>query len=264
MALALKKKTLGKKKPLGSSKTNKSSLGKKSKRNGFEQAKTEIKKAKKKQEQRQNQAFRVRMEIGEERKVVILDAGEPFFMYEHHYETTPGKWDGFDRCIRDSGDCPACRKLGREGYYVMMLTVIDMKPYKDKNGKIVKYSKKLLPVKHAMIPKFQRLYEKLKGNMRGAVLLLQRDNDKAPSTGNDHEYLKTYSEAKLKELAVAVKNPDLIKPCDYDKAFPRPTEKELRERHHVGSLPGSEDVDDTESGDFDDDFDNDDDFDDND
>lgn len=212
---------------------------------GFQVAKSETEKKNAQDEQRRNQPFRLRMAVGEERKIILLDTAKPdalFFHWEHHYENKPGVWGGFETCIRETGDCPACRALGKDGYYALMLTCLDMKPYKDKNGNTIKMSKKLLTIKAGTtLAKYERLLDKLGGSYRGAALILRRDGNKDPAIGGDVEFVKRISEKELQAYAVQMKNPDLVKPCDYKKGFPRKTEAELLKQFRQNALPGSED-----------------------
>lgn len=230
----------GTKKTTASKTRVKSKGGKKSKSSvaqGFRTAERVNARIQKEREIRNAQPLRFRMKAGEERTVIVTDV-EPFFMYEHQYETRPGVWAGFDRCRKELGICPACERLEREGAYVMMLTVIDLQPFTKKNGEKVKRSKKLLSVKTSMIPKYKRLFEKNGETFRGMKLKLYRDTNKEPNTGSEVDLVKILTEAEMAKYG------DLANPTDYEKAFPMPTENELREKHKTGKPAGSEDIED--------------------
>jgi hypothetical protein len=209
----------------------------------FSRAKKE---KKKEQAQRDKKNIPLRFFIpagnDDEREIVLLD-DQPHSFYEHHMKGPDGKWNVFEVCIKEKGHCPLCSKLGRDGYYVMMLTCIDFTEYRDRNGKTHKFSKKLLPVKSSQIGKFQRLYERNNNTFRGIKLIMRRDNEKSPSIGDDIEYDGTMKESMLKKYK------DFSVPVDYDKYFSLPSEKELRDRYGSSAVPGDEDFDDD---DFDD------------
>lgn len=240
MALRMKSKTKPKPSLKAKSKLAPSKSGSKPKAqsaaSGFSTAKKVNARIKKKREALMNQPWRLRMKVGEERKVILLDK-VPYFMYEHQYESKPGIWNRFSRCIKEKGICPACDHLDREGNYVMQLTVIDLQPYKDKDGKTVKQSKKLMTIKSTMIPKYERIFKKNKESFRGLLLKLHRDSDKEPNTGGEIEVVKVLPESKLATFG------DLAKPTDYEKAFPWPTEDELRQEFGGSRVAGSEDTD---------------------
>lgn len=201
---------------------------------GFAVARANIQRSKDEYEKRINTPFRMRLAIGEEVKVVILDK-DPFFFYEHHWESKPGKWDKLEVCIKERSNCPLCETLDKESYYVMMLTCIDPRPFKKQDGKEVKRSKKLLPIKMGMMPKYERIWKK-HGSLRGVVLNIVRDGKKSPATGDSIEFVKILSEEELKKYG------DLATPVDYNKSFPVLPEEEMRKKYKVGPTPGSEDI----------------------
>jgi len=189
-------------------------------------------------EQRKHQPFRLRMTVGTDRKIILLDRKAPFFMYEHHYETQPGKWNGFAQCIKDRGHCPACKKLDKEGRYLMMLSVLDLQSYTDREGTVHPSSKKLLAVPLTMIPKYERLFKRHNENLRGVVLVLSRDTDKSPASGSDFEEVKVLTETMLGKYK------EKADPIDFTKAFPPITEAELQAQFYGGQrLAGAEDID---------------------
>jgi hypothetical protein len=222
---------------------------------GFATAKRLRDEQKRERENRKNQPMRYRLRDGDEGTITILDKGDPFFMYEHEWQGAKGYYDQHEVCIKDTELCPLCQKLSKEGYYVMMLTVIDHRGFTPKRGpnrgKEVKWSRKLFPVKVGMIPKYQRLYTR-HGDLRGLKLKLYRDGDRAPATGSDVEFIAKVPVAKLQriygEQAQAFK---------YEELFPRLTVKEMRSKYGGVKAAGSEDVeegmDDLDKVDFDED-----------
>lgn len=186
---------------------------------------------------RGNIPFRLWLKPGEERKYIILD-DQPTFFYEHNWQGASGKFDQYARCIQDTNEsCPLCKELGKEGYYVMMLTVLDINTYTDKQGKRHTASRKLLPVKTGMQPKFQRkVYDKYNKSMRGVRVIATRDGDKDANIGNDIETEGKMSEAQLNAFAKKHKlKPEELQPIDYAKAFPVDDAKTIAKRHSIDS-----------------------------
>jgi hypothetical protein len=206
---------------------------------GFAKARRINQEQKTRFERMKDMPFRLRLKPGEETKVVLLDGKKPFFMYEHHWQGKDGKWNMFDHCLKEDPPCPLCQKLGKEGYYVMMLTGIDLRPFvSKKKKKKYPWSRKLIPVKSSMIPKFERHFKKY-GSFRGIVLTLVRDGEKESSIGGTIEFVKRLSENEL-----VAKYGDAAKKSDYTKLFPVPSAKEMRARYGGSNMPGSEDADD--------------------
>ena len=211
---------------------------------GFSQAKKE-KAISDENRRRGSLPWRLWLKPGSEADVILLDK-EPYFMYEHQFKGGDGR-PAFERCIKDSGHCPMCSKLNREGYYVMMLTCIDLRGYKTREGKKVRASQKLFPVKQSQIPKYERIFNKNKGSFRGVKLHLARDGDRDAVIGNDIEHVET-----LTERALAKYGEELTKPVDFEKAFPRMSEKEMASRYNTSKAMGSSDFDEDDDEDEDD------------
>lgn len=144
--------------------------------------------------------------------LLYLDT-EPFFVRLH---TVPNGRGGFDDevCLADTGEpCPLCQKLGKEGTWTLVLTALDKRPYRNREGKLIKQSKKLVYVKSRNIDKYERQYNKHK-TFRGMVVTHRRHGGKEASIGEDLEF-----KAKLVPGAVVAKSGDLAKVTDYAKAF---------------------------------------------
>jgi hypothetical protein len=241
------KPLLAKKRVVGSTKTasskptssnTKSSSAKSETVKGFKMAK----RLNEESQRKRDIPFRFFIKQGESAKIVLLDK-EPFFLFEHQYETRPGKWDGLVRCRKEVGICPACDKLGKEGSYIMMMTCLDTTKFKDRKGVTHKNTKKLIAIKQSMIVKYERLFKDKKQNLRGVVLEVFRDGPKAPNTGDEFRFVKRLTEDELTAL-----NKDNT-PISYEKAMPIPSEEDLRLSMNMGKPAGSEDF---EDGDLDD------------
>lgn len=192
-----------------------------------------------------------RIKPGEEAEIVILDGPDredPFFVTLHTVKNAKGRWDDAV-CIADSGqNCPLCASLGKEGSFIMVLTILDRRPYKIQGGpnagKVIKNSKKLLKVKGRNMAKFERQWKRHKGNWRGLRVNCRRDGDNEAAIGEDLEFL-----GRVKESALKKYKENQI-PADYEKIFEAPTAKEMAARYRLGSggVAGSEEFEDNDTG----------------
>lgn len=185
-------------------------------------------------EKKKDTPFRFRIKPGESAELVMLDT-KPFFVREHTWKTGPNRYTT-EVCIADTGEnCPLCSFLGKEGSFTLMCTAIDKRPYKTREGKLIKMSKKLVPAKAKNIPKFERLYDKYKGSIRGRILTFIRDGDKEAAIGETIEDTNKFlPEIKLKKLG------EKAQCADYEKIFELPSAAELRARHNLDAPIGSE------------------------
>lgn len=179
--------------------------------------------------------FRFWTPVGDTREIIIVDDAPEFFRYEHALKNRrTQRYDNFLPCINEDANCPVCGVTEKPAYFAMYLTVLDLTPYENKDGKEVPWSKKLLVVKPAQQKKISRLYEK-HGTLRGMVLEMRRDGDKDASIGNDIEFVEFASEDELvndyfdeyvdqdgKRIEI-----DGSVPFDYDKIYPDMSEKQL-------------------------------------
>lgn len=211
---------------------------------GFDNA--EKKRARQEEEYQRNREtpYDFRLAPGDEAEIILLDDEPPFFVNLHKVKIN-GRWQD-EVCIADTGDrCPLCESEGKEGSTTLVLTALDRRPYKIKNGpnagKTIKASKKLVKVKGRNLAKFKRAYQRAKESFRGLKVLCRRDGDKEAAIGEDIEFL-----GKIKNYeAFLAKFGDNSKAADYEKIFAIPTAKELRQRHHLGAskAAGSEEFD---------------------
>ena len=196
-----------------------------------------------------NQPFRVWMPVGTEREVIIVDEQPNFFRYEHClFDPTAGdrgKWNLFVGCTKEVDSCPVCVTTGKESYYAMYLTVIDLSPYTDRQGITQEFSRKLLVVKSAQQRKFIRKYQQ-EGSLRGAIYLLIREGDKSPQIGSDQEFQEYMEEDDLLAYERQYSTQDgqthterCHEPYDYAELFPPVTSAELRAIVGGEPVPGS-------------------------
>lgn len=224
---------------------------------GMRRAAEEIEKNKEKERLRKERGhapMRFRMASGETKQVVILDDKPDFFQYEHNAKDADGKWRIFSGCVKESDNCPACSALGKESYYAMYLTVLDLTPFELRSGETVAFSRKLLVVKNQQQKKFMRMYEK-EGTLRGMILDLTRDGDKEPAIGNDIEFVDWMPEDELltyvREWTDREKKRHIDnchEPFDYETIFPEPTTEGLRAQFGGSAAPGSRAAEEAELG----------------
>lgn len=219
---------------------------------GFERGEERRQRQEEEYQKRINTPFSFRLKPGDEAEVVVLDSTEPFFLSMHKLKDPKGRWVD-EVCIADTGErCPLCESTGKEGSFTMWLTVLDRRSYKNREGKTIKASKKLLLVKGRNLPKFKRQWEKYEGkktSWRGLRINCHRDGEKEAAIGEDLEFLGLVPEAKLGKFK------DIAKPVDYEEIFPLPSAKELVKRYNLGKtkVAGSQDfADDDDDYDMDD------------
>lgn len=189
--------------------------------------------------------FYIDVKKGETQKDMILLDNEPVFIYEHSLQDSAGKWTT-ERCIRDTGHCPLCTKLGKEGTYVLKLTCIDLTPYEKRDGTKMKATKRIVTVKTQQLSKFERMFEKY-GTFRGLKVRCYRETDKEARIGSDFEVM-----AKLSEEKLAKYGKDLNSPLDFPKLFPLISEKELANRWGASRALGAKSLDEDDDDDADD------------
>lgn len=204
---------------------------------GMKQTDVELEHAKQRAEQRKTMVkmpFRFRADVGETKRIIICDDKPDFFMYEHAMKDQDGKWGRlFTGCVKTFDNCPVCKAQDKESYYAMMLTCIDLTPFKLRDGTEIEFSRKLLVVKPAQQKKFHRFYSK-EGTLRGAMFEMTRDGDKDSSIGNDIEFVEFVDEKELATYTRSWKDRDGKKHtenCDepfvYEELFEEPTTEAL-------------------------------------
>jgi len=220
---------------------------------GRERADREREQAAARNEARKNQQdapFRFYCKVGETKQFIICDDAPDFFRYEHNLKNPQtGKWDTFTGCVKEFDHCAACEVTGKESYYAMYFTIIDLTPYETRDGKTVDFSRKLLVVKPAQQKKFQRMYDKAeaKGNtLRGALIEVTRDSDKDASIGNEIELLEYIEEDDMEAYTRTWKDREGKKHTevshevlDYEAIFGEPDAEQIRALVGGEPVPGS-------------------------
>lgn len=194
-----------------------------------------------------NMPFRVWVPPGDTKEVIVLDDKPDFFMFEHQIQNPrTKKWDTYLGCTKAFDACPVCESTGKESYYAMYLSVVDLTPFKDRSGKTHRFSRKLLMVKNlSQQKKFIRRYEK-DGTLRGYRLELNRDRDTDPTIGNDIEFVEILEEEELAEFQRKFKDregkvhkEDCSVPFVYEELFEEPDSEKLRAIVGGEPTPGS-------------------------
>ncbi len=203
---------------------------------GFQQSRDERARGTMLMDRLRARPFDFYMPTGGKARVVVVES-QPYFFHEHRWQGSDGKWNRSEVCLKDEGiPCPGCAKQGREGTWVMCLTIIDDRPYTIKSGlnagKTVKRSRKLMKAKGVMIEKFERWYNSHGKDFKGAVFDLYRSTGpKVPNSGDDFEYVRRMSDADFAKLGK-----ELTQPTDYIKAF-KPLDRATFE-HVLGAKNG--------------------------
>lgn len=215
--------------------------------------------------------FRFFMRYPATNDIIVLDTLPGPSFYEHNLKNpATDKWDIYETCPKTMEPCPICsgevkglEGTGKDSYFVMMLSVIDLVPYIKTDKKTgatteIPFSRKLLPVKTAEQGFFMRQLDR-KGTLRGMHLLMARDTKEMSSIGRpelvlgsaeDPDFNGWHSEADIIDAfgsdAVLGEQGKILKPAnincypfEYSKLFQKPSGENLRKKYHVGGVPGS-------------------------
>lgn len=216
---------------------------------GMRRTDEEIERQKQRAEERKNASnkpFRFFVPVGETRRIIVCDDKPDFFLYEHALKDSEGRWGRlFTGCIKEHDNCPVCTATGKESYYAMILTVVDLTPFETRDGDTVEFSRKLLVVKPAQQKKFLRFFNK-EGTLRGAMFDMTRDGDKDSSIGNDIEFVEFVDEDELETYSRSWKDREGKKhtelcsePYVYEDIFDEPTAENLAAIVGADPVPGS-------------------------
>lgn len=190
-----------------------------------------------------NRVFRFYVPVGETKEFIVLDDEPDFFMWEHNYKGSDGRYGHLAGCCKEWENCPACEETGSQSYYAMFLTVIDLSEYTDKHGNEVEFSRKLMCVKLAQQSKFMRTMER-NGSLRGAKFETTRDRQLDSAIGNDIEFIEMVPEDELQEYVREwedrdgkVHEEDCFDAYDYEEIFEEPTPENIAKQVGVEYEP---------------------------
>lgn len=159
-------------------------------------------------------------------ELIILDhsLNDAFFFHEHAVPNSDGRWGSkFEVCVREFANCPLCRineddhkKIGRSNY-TMVLTVLDLRPFKKKDGTKVEYARRMFVVKGQALQKWRdrlKEAEEMFGTLRGVYMQPERNAKKESAVGlpaplMDDWYGELPKEDKYKPFSI-VEEDDLI------------------------------------------------------
>ncbi len=151
--------------------------------------------------------YRFSVKKGERKRVLFLD-NQAFTVQEATIKIGANRFDTYTSSM--SPDCPLFRasamkkiRLQKGVYY----TVLDLTPYKDKQGKDRKYSKKAFVARGTSAEILLRRMEENGGTLVGKVVECFRDGEKSPACGNDFKVIQSVDLSKLP--------PDDVKPYDF-------------------------------------------------
>jgi hypothetical protein len=201
--------------------------------------------------------FRFYMKPGEQKQLLILDTvARSACFYEHEIYIPSQKTVYQESCPKEFDICPICQMAERGGanspfnnpYYVMMLSIIDLTPFTKKDGSIIPWSRKLLPLKAQSQDFFDRL-EQNQGGLRGCKLLMTRPTSDTVKVGlpeliqkhTEEEILASFAHPELKAqdgTVYKLANADCY-PYDYAVEFPQPTGEDIRSRWGGDAPAGS-------------------------
>lgn len=129
-------------------------------------------------------------------------------------------------CRSDLGPCPICMKHDRRPLGVTYFTVIDLRKFETRDGRLVKYRKVLLPARSSLAKKIFD-YKKKYGSLVGAKVILKRYGERDPNCGDIIEIEKR-ADGTLKRYNIASLGKEYAIPFDYEKVLAPPTEEELK------------------------------------
>lgn len=195
------------------------------------------------QQHRREQAwmpFRLWLPVGTQGRIIILDNDLGPCFFEHNLQDpATGKRTIWEFCPKDYGHCPLCQRFG-ESYYVMFLSVLDIRSYTNRQGQTVPWSRKLMAVKAQQQSFYARLHESQDG-LRGVHLRLFRDAQMSPAIGAPELHCK-HTEQDIIDFAggpaqtstdgkvLKPANADCY-PYNYDELFHRPDPDDLMRRY---------------------------------
>jgi hypothetical protein len=152
------------------------------------------------------------MKKGETKELIFMD--DPRFGIYEHKISTNGKWKPF------TCSTPKCSFCGveKDRSYTEYSSILDLTPYKAKDGKEVKYSRKLLAAGRDVAAILADRRNDCGGTLVGARFKVSRTGEKSYACGNDWKFVGKVDLSKL---------PPDVKAYDYrDVLKPRPIEEQ--------------------------------------
>jgi|GEM_PF-3664661 len=176
------------------------------------------------------------LKVEEEATVVFVD--DKGFGVNVHKVKVGDRWISLT-CVKDFAPCPLCA-TGNRSSYVIYYTVIDTRPFTDREGRTSKFRKSLFAATGSTLQMRIADEKEEQNGLIGAVCVFKRYSAKESSAG-------TLVKFKGK-IDIAQKfGEEYAKPLDYLKILAPPTEEELESLGFSVSIVGGDDI----LGDFD-------------
>ena len=136
----------------------------------------------------------------EKQKEFVFVDDDPFCLYEHNPKIN-GSFRNWITCLQGaSDDAVCCKILGpNTRYYCGYYTIVDCSKWKDQKGNEHQFEMRLIQAKMRTLKKFERKKTD-KGTLVGCLYRATRDDDKAPSCGDDFDFVKEADMEKLFEV----------------------------------------------------------------
>jgi hypothetical protein len=195
--------------------------------------------------------MRFYLKPGESAKVTFLDNPQ-FFLSEHNLKIGNSYYNFFT-CLSDFDTCPICES-GDSPSYIVVGTIINHKPWEDRDGNEHKNQKMLFVAKGRARQRILKRIEQNDGDLKYCVLEMTRGTGQTEcATGEDFAFLKRLTAAQVKKLNTEGED-DWLKAVDYEKVFEPKDPDELRKIVGGAAPVGADDSgsDDPESDDQDD------------
>ncbi len=241
--------------------------------NAVEVAARENEAARQRQQRRGAQRFSVPLDKetgkGTSAEIVFLDKhyNETFALYEYAIPGPSGKWSDttFEvSCenFREMSDPLAGQIVNGQtlkSYYIQVYSILDLRPYVNKQGKVIPYTRKMLCVKRTQITEIVELLEKLikvNGTLRGTHIKMRRGETNTSSSIGSPQVLDdtlTYGffteqqliqkfghpEVKSQDGRVIIPANGQLAPYNYLDYFKKPDPDEQRRRYGLSMPMGS-------------------------
>lgn len=166
---------------------------------------------------------RLWLKVGEEASIVFVD--DDAFWCEIHTIKIGNRFVDIT-CSSDIRPCPICLKEGRRPLGVTYFTVIDLRKFVTRDGRVVKYRKVLLPARRTLAKMIFDYKEKY-GSLVGVKVLLKRFTETDPNCGIIVEVDKR-ADGIPKRYDLSSLGDEFTIPFDYEKILAPPTEEELK------------------------------------
>jgi len=190
--------------------------------------------------------WRFWLKEGDKRNLAFLDGTDDGFRIKEHDFEINGKWGNTFTC-RDGLDfdekgvrlpCPLCSLAdarGRKGaaYIISFFTIVDLTPWKDKNGQEHPYFVKMLGVKKETLAKIKMIREANGGSLVGHKFLVMRskpvvaEGDKRSKTPRVGDIWQPLGLTDVTQFKMGKENKPAA-PFDYTKLLEPKTLDELK------------------------------------